>query len=65
MNKNLDPNSERLTQREQDYEKALRPLGFQDFAGQDRIKENLKVFVQAAKERGESLDHVLLHGPRD
>lgn len=63
MNKNLDPNSERLTQREQDYEKALRPLGFQDFAGQDRIKENLKVFVQAAKERGESLDHVLLHGP--
>ena len=63
MNKNLDPNSSRLSKQERDYEKALRPLGFADFAGQDRIKENLNIFVQAAKERGEALDHVLLHGP--
>lgn len=63
MNKNLDPGKSRLSVQERDYEKALRPLGFDDFAGQDNIKENLKIFVQAAKERGEALDHVLLHGP--
>jgi holliday junction DNA helicase RuvB len=63
MNKNLDPNSNNLSKQEREYEKALRPLGFQDFAGQDTIKENLNVFVQAAKQRGEALDHVLLHGP--
>jgi Holliday junction DNA helicase RuvB len=44
-------------------EKALRPLIFDDFRGQDKIVENLSVFVCAAKMRGESLDHVLLHGP--
>lgn len=63
MNKNLDPNSGHLSSQERDYEKALRPLGFNDFAGQEQIKENLNVFVQAAKNRGEALDHVLLHGP--
>ena len=63
MNKNLDPNSGHLSKQERDYEKALRPLGFEDFAGQERIKENLNIFVQAAKERREALDHVLLHGP--
>lgn len=63
MNENLNPDSSHLTKIEKDYEKALRPLGFDDFAGQERIKENLKVFVAAAKERGEALDHVLLHGP--
>jgi Holliday junction DNA helicase RuvB len=63
MNENLNPDSSHLTKVEKDYEKALRPLGFDDFAGQERIKENLKVFVAAAKERGEALDHVLLHGP--
>ncbi|MGP1515114.1 MAG: Holliday junction branch migration DNA helicase RuvB [Bacteroidales bacterium] len=63
MNENLNPNSSRLSKQERDYEKALRPLGFGDFAGQDRIKENLSIFVQATKERGEALDHVLLHGP--
>ncbi len=44
-------------------EKALRPLSFEDFTGQDKIIENLSVFVQAAHQRGEALDHVLLHGP--
>ncbi len=63
MNKNLDPNSSNLSKQEREYERALRPLGFKDFAGQDAIKENLNVFVQAAKQRGEALDHVLLHGP--
>lgn len=48
---------------EVDYEKALRPLSFDDFSGQSKVVENLRIFVQAAKMRGESLDHVLLHGP--
>lgn len=63
MNPNLDPSITRLSKQERDYEKALRPLGFEDFTGQDGIKENLKIFVAAAREREEALDHVLLHGP--
>ncbi|MBO7203069.1 MAG: Holliday junction branch migration DNA helicase RuvB [Paludibacteraceae bacterium] len=49
--------------REGDFEKALRPLSFSDFAGQNSIVENLRIFVNAAKMRKEPLDHVLLHGP--
>lgn len=52
-----------LLQGEKDIEKALRPSMFDAFAGQDKVVENLKVFVAAARMRGESLDHVLLHGP--
>lgn len=63
MNENLDPNSERLNNNEKDFERALRPLRFDSFVGQPQIIDNLKIFVQATKERGESLDHVLLHGP--
>lgn len=63
MNENLNPSKERLTKSESDYEKTLRPSAFDSFAGQSQIKKNLKIFVQAAKERGEALDHVLLHGP--
>ena len=48
---------------EKELEKALRPLSFSDFRGQKKIVDNLEVFVEAAKMRGESLDHVLLHGP--
>ena len=48
---------------EKEIEKALRPLSFQDFSGQQKVVDNIKIFVQAAKQRGESLDHVLLHGP--
>lgn len=48
---------------EREFENALRPLTFGSFAGQDKIVENLKIFVSAARMRGESLDHVLLHGP--
>src|SRR5438094_10451554 len=48
---------------EKEFEKALRPLSFDDFTGQQKVTDNIKVFIQAAKERSESLDHVLLHGP--
>ena len=48
---------------DRDFERALRPERFGDFSGQDKIIENLSVFVQAAKNRGEALDHVLLYGP--
>lgn len=63
INPNLNPDNSRLSKQERDYEKALRPLGFEDFTGQERIKENLNIFVRAAKARKEALDHVLLHGP--
>src|SRR5690554_1719944 len=63
MNENLDPSLDRLTDPERDIERVLRPQLFEDFTGQFKILENLKVFVKAAKLRGESLDHVLLHGP--
>ncbi len=63
MNENLDATGEYLTNTEKEIEKVLRPVDFDDFAGQKKVVENLKVFVEAAKLRGESLDHVLLHGP--
>jgi holliday junction DNA helicase RuvB len=63
MNENLDASGEFLTGTELEIEKVLRPVSFDDFAGQRNIVDNLKVFVEAAKLRGESLDHVLLHGP--
>jgi Holliday junction DNA helicase RuvB len=63
MNENLDPSSESLSPIERDIEKVLRPQAFEDFTGQEKVMENLKIFVQAAKLRGEPLDHVLLHGP--
>lgn len=54
---------EGLNSTEKEIEKALRPLSFDDFTGQLKVVENIKIFVQAAKQRAESLDHVLLHGP--
>lgn len=62
MDEDFDIRSEQLKS-DQDYEKALRPMRFTDFAGQDKIIENLRVFVTAAKMRGEALDHILFHGP--
>ena len=50
-------------QKEKDFENALRPLCFEDFSGQNKVVENLRIFVEAAKYRGEPLDHTLLHGP--
>lgn len=63
MNEFLDANDENLSSTEREIEKVLRPLSFDDFTGQDSVVENLKVFVKAAEQRGEALDHVLLHGP--
>ena len=59
----LKPDNESLNAAEKEVEKALRPLSFGDFTGQQKVVDNVKVFVQAARQRGESLDHVLLHGP--
>ena len=63
MNENLDPTGEHFSSEEMDIERALRPLEFDDFAGQDQVLDNLKVFVKAANQRGEALDHTLFHGP--
>jgi holliday junction DNA helicase RuvB len=63
MNENLDPSPENLSSAEKEFEKVLRPDNFREFTGQDKIIDTLKVFVEAAKQRGEALDHVLLHGP--
>lgn len=63
MNPYLDPSGEQLNAEERQVEKALRPKVLEEFSGQPRIVENLKVFIAAARQRGEALDHVLLHGP--
>jgi holliday junction DNA helicase RuvB len=59
----LNNDGEGLSASEKEFEKALRPLSFDDFTGQQKVIDNIKVFVLAAKQRGEPLDHVLLHGP--
>jgi Holliday junction DNA helicase RuvB len=59
----LNPDDENFSSTEKEIEKVLRPKNFEDFTGQEKILENLKIFVKAAKLRGEALDHVLLHGP--
>jgi len=63
MNENLNPDNSNLSNADLDIEKVLRPLSFDDFTGQDQAIDNLKVFVQAANQRGEALDHALFHGP--
>ena len=63
MIEDFDIREERFSQGEKDFENALRPLTFHDFSGQKKVVENLEVFVEAAKYRGEPLDHTLLHGP--
>ncbi len=62
-NPNLNPEDNNLTTAEKELERVLRPRLFDDFTGQEKTIENLKIFVQAAKQRDEALDHVLLHGP--
>jgi Holliday junction DNA helicase RuvB len=59
----LTGDSEGLNEAEKDIERALRPISFEDFTGQHKVVGNLKIFVEAAKQRNEPLDHVLLHGP--
>ena len=63
MNENLDASAEKLNSTEKEIEKVLRPVEFEDFMGQENVVENLRIFVEAAKQRNEALDHVLLHGP--
>ncbi len=63
MNEHLIPDKERFSPEELDIERALRPISFGDFVGQEAILGNLRVFVQAANLRGEALDHTLFHGP--
>ncbi|MCL4140492.1 UNVERIFIED_CONTAM: hypothetical protein GTU68_025966 [Idotea baltica] len=63
MNENLNPSDENLSHEDLDVEKKLRPLTFNDFTGQEQVLENLKIFVEAANQREEALDHTLFHGP--
>lgn len=63
MEENFDIREQQLTTKERDFENALRPLNFEDFSGQDKVVDNLCIFVKAARLRAEALDHVLLHGP--
>jgi len=63
MPEEFDIHEKRQNSLEKDFENALRPLKFDDFSGQQKVVENLSVFVEAAKFRGEPLDHTLLHGP--
>jgi holliday junction DNA helicase RuvB len=63
MATNTDLRENFISDSDKEIDKRLRPLSFEDFHGQKKIIENLKVFVLAAKQRSESLDHVLLHGP--
>ena len=62
-NQNLDPTGKNQSNEENIIERALRPKALDDFSGQVKIVDNLKIFIGAAKIRGEALDHVLLHGP--
>jgi Holliday junction DNA helicase RuvB len=63
MDNNYDMRNSGISEAEKEYEKKLRPNEFEEFKGQDKIVENLKVFVKAAKMRNEALDHILLSGP--
>lgn len=63
MQDDFNIHAERQDNSEKEFEKALRPLCFDDFAGQQKVVDNLRIFVEAAKYRGEPLDHTLLHGP--
>ena len=63
MNDILNPDQSKLSGSDKEIEKALRPSGFDSFQGQEAVTGNLKVFVMAARQRKEALDHVLLHGP--
>jgi Holliday junction DNA helicase RuvB len=63
QNPNLNPDKDAQNPEEQQIEQSLRPKALEDFSGQPKIVENLKIFILAARQRGEALDHVLLHGP--
>lgn len=62
-NPNLNPEKPLSGRGESEYENSIRPASLDDFSGQPAILENLRIFIQAARKRGESLDHILFHGP--
>ena len=62
-NPNLDSGKDFLTPADKEFENNIRPAHIDEFSGQSQIIENLKIFIKAAKIRGEALDHVLFHGP--
>ncbi len=63
MDSKIELDGDQRQDQDKQFEKALRPIELDDFSGQEKIVENLRIFIQAAKMRGEALDHVLLHGP--
>ena len=63
MKEDFNIREQQISKKERDFENALRPLCFEDFNGQDKVVDNLRIFVKAARLRAEALDHVLLHGP--
>jgi Holliday junction DNA helicase RuvB len=63
MNMNLNANKDKLNKDESEIDNALRPRKIFEFKGQPQIIENLEIFIKAAKQRNDALDHVLLHGP--
>ena len=63
MDDEFDMRDEAAQQADGDIDRVLRPARFEDFTGQKAAMDNLQVFVAAARQRGESLDHVLFHGP--
>lgn len=62
-NTNTDPDYNRLSSADKEYEQRIRPTDFSNFFGQEKVIDNIIIFVKAARGRGEALDHVLLHGP--
>ena len=62
MAEDFNPRTE-VSYKESDFDKVIRPQNFEQFSGQEKVLENLKVFVKAAQLRGEALDHILFHGP--
>tara|TARA_B100001093_G_scaffold259207_1_gene247819 strand:+ start:5155 stop:6177 length:1023 start_codon:yes stop_codon:yes gene_type:complete len=63
MNENLDPTDSSFDKEDLEIDKALRPLSFNDFSGQEQVLNNLKIFVEASNQRSDALDHTLFHGP--
>ena len=63
QNPNLNSDKAALTPVEKEFENNIRPNGIADFSGQDKVIENIKIFIKAARIRGEALDHILFHGP--
>lgn len=63
MNQNLNNEKESMTAADREFENNIRPAVIEEFSGQQQIIENLKIFIKAARQRGEALDHILFHGP--